>query len=445
MISFLVSLLVMAMLNYNTNASVLPFLSSAVLPLLGGTRSGGFGGTREEINMLKNGSFEVDTNGDEMADYWQFAGDSGVTATWSRDKGFKGEYSQKLNCTGFEYISPASHVMLCQINTIQLEKGKWYRISFNAKQEGIRGHTVQVAISNTKLWSNCGLQDSFRVSQDWKPFEFVFQATETITENTRLQFWYTSIGTFWLDDVQLENSEPISKRFTEVLPVTDAVNLIPNSSFECGASGWGSIADLPGWGGNLNQLVGEVDKSTAQNHESSFKIALTPDNLPIYYFDYFQLYRIPIKAPLLANQGWVSVQSDNLYTLSTYMKANSEGLTGILSIQQAFRGTMKKEIQLSTEWKRYSFTFKPQADQVFVAIGLDLNISKQETGTVWIDSIQLEKNSEATPYRPRNMVEIGLETSQLGNLFTFRRATEEQNHYGNEPIIKAMLFNADES
>jgi len=66
------------------------------------------------------------------------------------------------------------------------------------------------------------LQDSFRVSQDWRQFEFVFQATETITENTRLQFWYTSIGTFWLDDVQLENSEPISKRFTEVLPVTDA-------------------------------------------------------------------------------------------------------------------------------------------------------------------------------------------------------------------------------
>jgi len=407
-ISFLVSLLFIT-ISYNTDA--------------------------EENNMLKNGSFEIDTDGDGIADYWQFAGDNGVTATWSRDKGFKGQYSQKLTCTRFEYLSPASHVMLCQLNTMQIEKGNWYKISFSAKQEGIRGHAVQVAISNTKTWSNCGLQESFRVSQDWKQYEFVFQATETITENTRLQFWYTSTGTFWLDDVQLENSEPIVKRFMEVVPATDAVNILPNSSFECGTSGWGSIADLPGWGGNLNQLVGEIDKSTAQVHGSSFKIALTSDNLPIYYFDYFSLYRIPIKAPLLANRGWVSVQPDSQYTLSAYMKTDSDGLTGLLSIRQAFRGTLKKEIQLSTEWNRYSFTFQPQTDQVFIALGLDLGASKREAGTIWIDGVQLERNSEATPYSTKNVVEIGLETNQLGNLY----------HYGTEPVMKATLFNADKN
>jgi len=383
--------------------------------------------------MLKNGDFEEDTNGDGMADHWQYSGDSGVTATWSRDTGFKGEYSQKLTCTSFTHLSPASHAMLCQLNTVQLEKGKWYKISFSAKQEGIAGRAAQVAISDTKSWSNCGLQESFRLSSNWKQFSFTFRAEQTITDNTRLQFWYNSTGTLWLDNVTLENSEPVKKVYTNVLTATDAVNLIPNSSFECGASGWGSIADTPGWGGNLNQLIGEVDYSTAKSHKASLRIALSPDNLPVYYFDYFSLYRIPIKAPLLANKGWIAVEPGELYTLSAYMKADNEGLAGILSVRQAFQGALRKEITLSTNWERYSFTFQPQADQIFVALGLDLEKSKQESGTIWIDDVQLEKSPEATPYNPRHEVEAGLKTGRLSNLF----------HYGDKTEMKATIFNAD--
>jgi hypothetical protein len=389
----------------------------------------------QKENMIPNGGFEKDTDEDGIADYWQFSGDEGVTVTWARDKGFLGQFSQKLTCTGFTYLSPASHAMLCQMNTLQLKKGDWYRISFAAKQEGIRGRAVQVAISNMKPWRNCGLQESFRMSNEWKQFEFVFQATETITENIRLQFWYNSTGTFWLDDVRLEPSRPVVKRFTEVLPSTTAVNLLPNSSFECGTSGWGSIADLPGWGGNLNLLVGTVDTTTSQFHQSNFKIALTQENLPVFYFDYFPLYRTPVKSPLLANQGWIIVEPGVNYTLSAYMKSDSDGLVGVLSAQQAFRGSLRREIELTTEWKRYIFTFQPQSEQIFVALGLDLEKSKQEAGTVWIDGVQLERNSEATPYHPRAIVEVGLETDCLGNLFP----------YGIEPEMTATIFNSDDA
>ncbi|MEK7399242.1 MAG: carbohydrate binding domain-containing protein [Candidatus Poribacteria bacterium] len=387
----------------------------------------------QEINMLKNGNFEVDSNGDGMADYWQYAGDNGVVATWSRDKGFKEQSSQKVTCASFTYLSPASHVMLCQLNTIQLEKGKWYKISFSAKQEGINGRAVQIAISDTKSWSNCGLQESFRVFLDWRQYSFVFQAPQTITDNTRLQFWYNTTGTFWLDDVKLENSEPVKRVYTEVLPATNAVNLLPNSSFECGTGGWGSIADFPGWGGNMNQLVGEIDPSTAKFHKSSFRIALNPENLPIYYFDYFQLSHISVKSPLLANKGWIMANSGESYTLSAYMKADRDGLIGVLSIRQAFQRTLRKEVHLTTEWERHSFTFQPQTDQIFVALGLDLEASKQEKGTVWIDGVQLEKNVEATAYQPRSMIEVGLKTDRPGNLFA----------YGTKPEMKATLFNAD--
>jgi len=389
-------------------------------------------GAAQTQNMIINGGFEQDTDGDGMADDWQFAGDKGVTVTWGRDVGLAGQFSQRLTCTQFTNLSSASHAMLCQLDTLKLQKGKWYRISFAAKQRAIPGQVVYVGISDTKSWYDTGLRESFRVPVEWKEFEFVFQATQTITEHIRLQFWYSSTGTLWLDNVRLEPCKPIRKRFTDVIPPSTAVNLLPNSSFECGTAGWGSIADLPGWGGNLNQLVGAVDDSNAKFHKSSFKIALTPDNLPIYYFDYFPLYRIPVKAPLLANMGWISVEPGAQYTLSAYMKANSQDLVGVLSIRQALGQSLRRQVQLKTDWQRHVFTFRPQAEQIFVALGLDLEASKKEAGTLWIDAIQLEKGSPASPYQPRVTVEVGLETDRLGNLF----------RYGDEPKMTATIFNA---
>jgi len=391
--------------------------------------------TAQRGNIVRNGGFEQDTDGNGMADHWQFAGDKGVTVTWMRDRGFAGQFSQRLTCTHFTSLSPASHAMLCQINTVRLEKGKWYKISFAARQQSIPGRAVHVAISNTKSWTNCGLQESFRVPTNFKEFQFIFKATETISEHVRLQFWYTSTGSFWLDNVRLEPSKPVVKRFTQVVPPAKAVNLLPNSSFECGASGWGSIADIPGWGGNLNLPVGAVDNTTGRFHESSFKIALTPKTIPVFYFDYFPLYRVPVKAPLLANRGWITVEPGIHYTLSAYMKTGSDGSVGVLSLNQAFRRSLRREVQLKTNWERYTFTFQPQAEQVFVALGLDLQASKQEAGTVWIDAVQLERDSEATPYRPRTRAEVGLETERLGNLFS----------YGNEPKMTATVFNAEQS
>ncbi|MCU0917929.1 MAG: carbohydrate binding domain-containing protein [Planctomycetes bacterium] len=389
----------------------------------------------QERDMVRNGDFEQDSDGNGMADSWQFSGDQGVVVSWARDPGFTGQFSQKLQCTAFAGTSSASHAMLCQMNTLRLEKGRWYQISFAAKEQGIPGGGIHVAISDTQTWQNCGLSESFRARSAWRQFEFVFQATQTISDHTRLQFWYTSTGTFWLDSVRLVPSAPVPERFTEVLPPTGAVNLLRNSSFECGTGGWGSIADTPGWGGNLDMLVGSVDTTVGRFHGSSFKIALTPETIPVFYFDYFPLYREPVKAPLLANQGWVSVQPDTSYTLSAYLKADADGLAGVLSIPQASRGTLRKQVSLTTSWQRYSFAFRPQSPQVFVALGLDLEASQREAGTIWIDGVQLEKGTEATGYQPRAAVEAGIESTPAGNLFSADR----------EPQMSARVFNAGES
>jgi len=390
-------------------------------------------GTVGRGSTVINGGFEEDMDGNGMADHWSFVGDAGVTATWRLDEGFVGQFSQKITCTEFTLLSSASHVMLAQEDTVQLTKGMWYKISFVAKQEGILSQVAYVAIINRTTWDSSGLGESFQVTRQWKPFEYVFQATETVLEDTRLQFYYKSIGSFWLDDVRLEPAEPVVKRFTEVVPPTTSMNLLPNSSFECGASGWGSITDLPFGMGNLNLPVGEVDTTTARFHQSSFKIALTEETIPVYHFDQW-LERIPVEDPLLANQGWITVEPGADYTLSAYMKADSSfhGRSAVFSVQEAFRENQQTKVYPRSEWTQHSFRFRPEAEQIFVSLGFDLGSSPRETGTVWIDGVQLVKTIWAPAFQPRATVEVGLETSRLGNIFP----------YGGEPEMVATIFNS---
>ena len=368
-------------------------------------------------NLLPNGGFELDKDGDGMADAWQFFGDRGVTATWARDKGVEGKFAQKVTCTRYERISPASHVMLGQVDTFALKRGQWYRLSFWARAERINEEVVSVAIRDTSNWSECGLTESFRPTNEWKRFSFTFRATKTISRNIRLQIWFCSTGTLWLDGVELVPTEPVKTRFTEVVADIGAKNLIPNSSFECGTAGWGTIADIPGWGGNFNTLFGKVDKGQARFGRHSFKVELTPQNIPIYHFDYFPLYRVPIKAPLLANRGWFTVKPGEKYTLSAYMRADRAGLKGKLAVYQAFAGRQSKEVEFSADWQRYEFTFAPRAEQIFVALGLDLEASGENSGTLWIDGVQLERGAQASEYEPRAEVEAGIVWDEPGHLF----------------------------
>jgi hypothetical protein len=382
-------------------------------------------------NMVINGGFEQDTDEDGMADNWYFSGDGGVIATWVRDIGFVGKFSQKITCTQLTHLSSSSYVILAQKNTVQLEEGTWYKMSFAAKQEGILSQVVQVAIVNTTTLHNSGLGENIQVTSQLKKFEFVFQATETIN-NTRLQFSYSSVGILWLDDVRVEPSEPTVERFTEVVPTTTAINLLPNSSFECGLSGWGSIADLPYGMGNLNLPVGEIDTTTAKFDGASLKIALTKETTPMYYYDGW-LYQIPVEDPLLTNKGWITVEPGADYTLSAYMKADSAGWYGVLSVQEAFGDRRDRSIHLFTDWTRHTFTFRPQSGQIYISLGLDLTNTDIQTKTVWIDGVQLSKGIELQDYQPRATVEVALETERLGNLF----------HYGDEPEMVAKIFNSD--
>ena len=87
------------------------------------------------------------------------------------------------------------------------------------------------------------------------------------------------LRSLWIADVQLEEvpagSDATQRRYTEVVPSIESNNLIPNGSFECGTSGWGSIGRGVDWGdGGLVTLVGRTDGQVSADGASAAVTAL---------------------------------------------------------------------------------------------------------------------------------------------------------------------------
>lgn len=377
-----------------------------------------------QTNLVPNGDFERDENGDGVPDFWMTAGAAHVKQQLVSDVGRDGKgFSGKLICTEFGNGTPASHAMICQVGTISVQRGLWYRLSFWAKGEGIRSGIVSVALVNTRIWNDVGLQDFFAPTSQWQRYEFLFQATSDLpAKESRLQIWFNSTGTLWLDDVELVEIPVLSPKRLPQIPTEGVVNFLPNSSFECGAAGWGSYApDLRWWMGNVFQLVGELDDKTSVHGKFSLKVSLSEPNLPTFYFDWFDPIRQPVRSLITAHHGWIAVNRGQPYTLSAFMKADKPNVVGILFVCQSDGRNLSRNFSLTTDWQRYSFTFTPQADFIWVGAGLDLNASKMSTATVWLDALQLERGSQASEYRPRLLVEVMASTDATGNIFIVER------------------------
>jgi hypothetical protein len=369
-----------------------------------------------QASFVRNGDFsQVDAAG--VPDGWSSAGAPDIKQTLSRDVGPGGKgFSGRLVCTEFHEGTPSSHAMICQVGTVSVQKGKWYRLRLTARGEGIRGG-VRVGLSNTNPWGSAGLAGSFSARAAWRTQEFMFQATMDLpAENSRLQVWYSSTGTLWLSDVSLTETD-MRPQWHPQLPTEGRTNFIPNSSFECGAAGWGSyVPDLGYWYGNAFRLMGDVDDSTASHGSHSLRITLD-DTTPTYYFDYYEPVRKRITALIAAHQGWVPVRPGDTYTLSASIKANTAGLTGVLFVRQAGGRNLRQNVALSDQWQRYTFSFTVQGEYLWTGIGLDLAPTKASAGTVWVDAVQLERSAAASAYQPAAPLEVMVDTATPGNSF----------------------------
>jgi hypothetical protein len=354
-----------------------------------------------------------------MPDEWSTTGNPAIQQQLTLDTGRDGKRCAKLACTAFNGDGPDFHAMICQTSRVSVRQGQWYRITFWAKAEGIKGKAVEVALSDTRRWERVGLEEVCSPGAQWEQFDFLFRAASDLAaSDSRLQFWFKGTGTLWLDDVVLAESAG-GLQWLPQISTEGAKNFVPNSSFECGTANWGSFTyGLSGWAGNLYRLEGEPDGAVAQHGRHSLKIALTSKTLPVFFFDYYDPVRQPVRLVMAANQGWFRVNPGEKLTLSAFLRADAEGVAAQLAANEAPSNLLRKQVTVGKEWQRYEFTFTPTQPFLFIAIGLDLEASNRDAATLWLDAVQLERGDHATAYEPRQPVESFIETGVTGNIFT---------------------------
>ena len=121
------------------------------------------------------------------------------------------------------------------------------------------------------------------------------------------------------------------------------------------------------------------------------------------------------------------LERDQEYTVSFYAKATADDFPiGVhIFTKEGWRKDSSHYLnaQLTTEWKRYSFTFKAKVPRSFFTTAHSLNImmvrggKNSKAGTVWFDAFQLEKGKEATPYQASSAAaELHLKSSAPMNI-----------------------------
>jgi len=368
-------------------------------------------------NLVANGDFAEAADGKPA--HWSAAGDQGVDQRLEIAKDAAGNPYARLVCTRFDQRGSASHAMLAQTKVVALEKGRTYEFSCRARSEGLAGGAVSVAVSNTRSWTNCGLQASLPLTGEWRTFRKVFHAGQTVrAADTRLQFWYTETGTLCLDDVRIVEFRMGDVAFTDVVPAGGGANRVRNGSFEVGPAGWTSEGTRTGWG-NLSRLHGRFETGDAPHGRSFLRIPLGEGATPVLAFDYYEPTVHRELAPLAVTRGWIAVEPGKPYTLSAWMRANRDGVRARLGIRSGKpmggRNDYAETLRMTTAWKRYTVAFRPVHAYVYAFAGPDLE--GEASVHVDLDAVQVEAGEAATAFVPRRQVEVGLESTAPGGVF----------------------------
>ncbi len=154
------------------------------------------------------------------------------------------------------------------------------------------------------------------------------------------------------------------------------------------------------------------------NGRHSLRISLNASTLPVFWFDYYEPVRQPVRRVLAANRGWFRVKPGERLTLSACLRADVDAVTAQLAAVQPGDRNLCKAAVVGREWTRQEFSFVPSQPFLFVAVGLDLEASKVDAASLWVDAVQLERGAQATAYHPRQPAESFLESHATGNIFT---------------------------
>jgi hypothetical protein len=145
----------------------------------------------------------VDADGDGLADGWTLNAQGGTAerpnlVTTSIEPGWAEFHCQRIDCTQFG----GGWIILHRDGQDRVEKGRRYRITLRARQEGLDS-TVGAAVFNLRPWENCGIEHRTVVGPDWREYCHEFSAKRD-SDRARFEFYFTETGTVWIEGMRLE-------------------------------------------------------------------------------------------------------------------------------------------------------------------------------------------------------------------------------------------------
>ena len=103
------------------------------------------------------------------------------------------------------------------------------------------------------------------------------------------------------------------------------------------------------------------------------------------------------------------------YTLSAWMKSDIDGTRAIMAASEPWLNELQQVFPVSTEWKKYAFTFQPEKYKLLNFRRCTISIGGNK-GSLWIDNVQLQEGGGGD-YRPEPL-ELGAAIDQPYKLFT---------------------------
>jgi hypothetical protein len=175
---------------------------SGSTPLL--ARFGDPVGASQGPSRIKNGDFSIDTNGDGLADDWEF-GANGKAGSCTREKlaGPGSGWAQLITVPPVAASAQPPEIMIAQ-HELPIRGAQWYRLSLRTKAEGLTAKDVTWTVQNTGNWQALFDYQNFAPKAEWQTNSFVVQARDTAARKTKFQIWFTGTGKLWLADVRLE-------------------------------------------------------------------------------------------------------------------------------------------------------------------------------------------------------------------------------------------------
>jgi len=374
---------------------------------------------RVEGNLVRNGRFERDLDGDGRPDGWNL-----VTA--SQQAGMLLEAGQAgQRCVVLWNQAVDQEVAIAQVITRPIAAPEWYRMTVLVRAVDVG--SLSVEIDGPDGAERLGPPTRVRLSADWSR-RTAYLRMEKPAESGVIKLAFRGVGEVRLDDVVLQQLSPSQ---SSIWPLEDVPNLVYNGSFEAGSAGWATM----GYGG----LVGALDNTTAIHGRRSFRVVWSKEVLPWVLFDFPKARLGPVDDLQVATLGWMRFSPGTEYSFSLYLRSDRENVPVQFSIVflDETAATAGQEAVVGTQWQRYRGTFTPSSDLGFLVIHPTSIAADDQATSLWIDGVSVSSGPARTGYQSRCPIEVGLDTDRPGHVCAAGEKVVvriEAYNYGSEPF-----------